>query len=217
MSVPIVSQERSTYIGRSNWSSDSYANAIFDEIRISNKARSPQEFNLQLPPTNLTAALTSSTAATLTWQNGGGMSPLSVYRIYRGSSPTNVSRIDSTNSTILRKTQGWHRLRRITTGSVQSTRPGFEGVMSNAVVIKTCVPSTPTLLLPVNATFQPPTLVLVWNFLGRCLFISCADWHGFQFLSRVSFYSDSRSPTTSKWVKSSHSIQRIIGELAPRT
>ena len=118
----IVLPERSTYIGRSNWSTDSYANAIFDEVRIWNKARSPQEFNVQLPPMNLTAALTSSTVANLTWQNGGGMTPLMRYRIYRGSSLTTVSLFDSqlkrhTQAQVLRQP------RRITTGSAQWTEP----------------------------------------------------------------------------------------------
>ncbi len=162
MSVPNSLTRTIDYIGRSNWSGDSYANAIFDEIRISNKARSPQEFNLQLAPTNLTATLASSTTATLTWQNGGGMAPLMRYRIYRGSSPTSVLLIDSTTQTtytntgLASATTYYYRV-----SAVDST--GYEGVKSNAAAITTAVPSTPTQLLPVNATYQPPSLSLVWN------------------------------------------------------
>jgi Concanavalin A-like lectin/glucanases superfamily len=36
------------YIGRSNWAGDAYANAIFDDLRIWNVARSPQEIQADL-------------------------------------------------------------------------------------------------------------------------------------------------------------------------
>lgn len=71
---------------------------LMDEIRISNMARSPQEFNLQLPPTNLSAT-SASYAISLLWQNGGGAVPLMRYRIYRGTDSMNVTLIDSTTAT----------------------------------------------------------------------------------------------------------------------
>ncbi|MCX6132214.1 MAG: SUMF1/EgtB/PvdO family nonheme iron enzyme [Ignavibacteriales bacterium] len=71
---------------------------LMDEVRISNIARSPEQFNLQLPPKNLTA-VASGTTTSITWQNGGGAVPMLRYRIYRGSDSTNVSLIDSTSST----------------------------------------------------------------------------------------------------------------------
>lgn len=70
---------------------------LLDEIRISNKARTPNEFNLQLPPKQCTASA-SSNAIALTWQQGGGLTPLMRYRIYRGTDSVNVSRLDSTTA-----------------------------------------------------------------------------------------------------------------------
>jgi hypothetical protein len=70
---------------------------LMDEVRISNTARSPDEFNLQLRPTAL-AGTPSLNTIDLTWQNGGGGVPLLRYRIYRGADSTNMSLIDSTTS-----------------------------------------------------------------------------------------------------------------------
>ncbi len=75
----------------------SFFNGSIDEVRISSKARQPNEFNLQLPPVNLTATTVSS-SVNLTWQNGGGGAPLQRYRIYRGLDSTAVSLIDSSTS-----------------------------------------------------------------------------------------------------------------------
>ena len=87
----------STYrIGQSH--AGSYFNGVIDEVRISNRARQPNEFNLQLPPTNLSAT-TVSNAVNLTWQNGGGGAPFLRYKIYRGIDSTAVSLVDSTSST----------------------------------------------------------------------------------------------------------------------
>jgi fibronectin type 3 domain-containing protein len=72
----------------------SYFNGTIDEVRISSKARQPNEFNLQLPPFGLSCA-TSSNLANLTWQNGGGRVGLSFYRIYRGLDSTSVGLVDS--------------------------------------------------------------------------------------------------------------------------
>jgi photosystem II stability/assembly factor-like uncharacterized protein len=69
-----------------------------DEVRISNKARQAQEFNIHLPPINLSASV-SGTTASLSWQNGGGLVPLLRYKIYRGADSTSVTLIDSTSST----------------------------------------------------------------------------------------------------------------------
>ncbi len=72
--------------------------SIEDEVRISARARLPQEFNLQLTPLDL-AANCDGNKVTITWQNGGGAAPLLGYRVYRGTDSTNVSLIDSTTNT----------------------------------------------------------------------------------------------------------------------
>jgi fibronectin type 3 domain-containing protein len=70
---------------------------LIDEIRISNKARLPNEFDLQLPPVNLSAT-PASNAINLSWLNGGGANEFLRYKIYRGTDSTNVALIDSTTS-----------------------------------------------------------------------------------------------------------------------
>ncbi|HWP81244.1 MAG TPA: LamG-like jellyroll fold domain-containing protein [Bacteroidota bacterium] len=103
---------------------------LIDEVRISNIARSPNEFNLQLPPKNLTAS-TSGGTINLSWQNGGGGVPLMRYRIYQGTDSTNLSKIDSTTATsrsVTNLTPGTRHFFRVT--SVDST--GFESVWSFA-------------------------------------------------------------------------------------
>ena len=104
---------------------------FIDEVRISNKARSPEEFNLQLSPKNLSAT-GSATSVGLSWQNGGGASPLLRYRIYRGTDSTTVALIDSTASTSFsdsKITAGARYFYRI--GGVDVS--GFEGIRSYAV------------------------------------------------------------------------------------
>lgn len=117
-------------IGMSSGSGgDRYAGLI-DEVRISNVARSPQEFNLQLPPT-AAAAIASGTSINLSWENGGGATELFRYKIYRGIDSANVLLIDSTTSTsyldsnLLADSQYFYRL-----SAVDIT--GFEGAMSYA-------------------------------------------------------------------------------------
>jgi hypothetical protein len=103
---------------------------LVDEVRLSNKARSPDEFNLQLPPKSLSAS-GSAAAVSLNWQNGGGAAPLLRYRIYRAADSTNVSLIDSTASTSFsdsKVTAGTRYFYRI--GAVDIS--GFEGVRSYA-------------------------------------------------------------------------------------
>ncbi|MCX6132220.1 MAG: FG-GAP-like repeat-containing protein [Ignavibacteriales bacterium] len=115
---------------------------LMDEVRVSNKARTPQEFDLQRPPTNVSAA-PSGTTANLTWQNGGGGVSLLRYRIYRGADSTTVTQIDSTSSvswtnTGLTATSTYYY--RISAVDIT----GFEGVRSYAakVVVPSLQPTT---------------------------------------------------------------------------
>ena len=95
-SLVLKPKSSTTYrIGQSN--SGSFFQGVIDEIRVSNNARQPSEFNLQLPPTNLSAT-SSGTTVILSWKNGGGAVGLLRYRIYRGTDSTSVSLIDSTAS-----------------------------------------------------------------------------------------------------------------------
>lgn len=71
---------------------------IIDEVRISTVARQPHEFNLQLPPKNLTASI-SGNGVTLSWENGGGYTDLQHYSIYRGTDSTNLTYINNTSAT----------------------------------------------------------------------------------------------------------------------
>ncbi|MFH0991063.1 MAG: FG-GAP-like repeat-containing protein [bacterium] len=111
--------------GGEDWS------GVFDEFRISNVARSPQEFNLQLPPKSLLAS-SASLAVNLSWQNGGGAVPFMRYKIYSGNDSLNVWLIDSTTNTNFTNSglaQGTRYFYRVS--AVDST--GFEGVKSYAV------------------------------------------------------------------------------------
>ncbi|MBM4162496.1 MAG: hypothetical protein FJ217_15515, partial [Ignavibacteria bacterium] len=126
-------------------------NGLIDEVRISNRARSPEEFNLQLPPKNLSATA-SRTSVSLIWQNGGGAVPLMRYRIYRGADSTSLSLIDSTtqllysNTGLSSGTRFYYRV-----SAVDST--GFESVKSYALSAVTApllgeyAPDTSTVLL----------------------------------------------------------------------
>ena len=119
-----------------------YFSGIIDEIRVSDRVRSPQEFNLQLPPLNLTAD-TSGLTVNLVWQNGGGAIPLMKYMIYRGADSTNVILVDSSIGTSKSNnvpSPGTYYYR---IASVDSTR--FEGARSYAAVAR---PTTAPAIVP---------------------------------------------------------------------
>ena len=61
-----------------------FFDGALDEVRILKIARSPREFELQLPPASVEAS-SGPGRVDLTWQNGGGAAPLREYRIYRGA------------------------------------------------------------------------------------------------------------------------------------
>ncbi len=122
---------------------DGGINGLIDEVRISNRARSPQEFNLQLPPVGLSASVSGATV-NLSWQNGGGAEPLMRYKIYRGTDSSNVLLVDSTTATSKANTVPGvgSYFYRIT--AVDST--GFEGAASYAVKA-TWAGNTPQIIL----------------------------------------------------------------------
>jgi fibronectin type 3 domain-containing protein len=139
----------------------SFFKGLIDEIRISSKARSPNEFNLQLPPRNLTASPSGQTV-NLSWQNGGGNVALMRYRVYRGLDSTNVLLMDSTanttyqNTGLTAATKYFYRV-----GAVDST--GFESARSGVAIAATGAVSAPSLASPADGvTSQPTTVTLTW-------------------------------------------------------
>lgn len=101
-----------------------------DEIRMSNNARQPFEFSLQLPPKGLVSGAPGNNLS-LTWHNGGGAVPLMRYRIFRGSDSTSMALIDSTADTTyfrsgLAPATNFYRVT-----AMDST--GFESIRSYAV------------------------------------------------------------------------------------
>ena len=138
---------------------NTYFNGFIDEVRISNIVRSPQEFNLQLPPKNLTVSLSGSNV-TLNWQNGGGAVPLMRYKIYRGSDSLSLSLIDSTSS-LSRIISGLGAgLYYFRVSAVDST--GFEGAKSLAVNVN-IINNPPSAPQNLTATAGNGQVTLKWN------------------------------------------------------
>ena len=136
---------------------------LIDEVRISDVARQPSEFNLQLPPVNLTATPLGNTSIDVSWQNGGGTVPLMQYRIYRDIDSTGATLRDSTTSTSYTNsglTPGTLYYFRVS--AVDST--GFEGSRSYAVG---CVagdvtaPASPQSLVVTDSSST--TLTIKWR------------------------------------------------------
>ncbi|MEK6649932.1 MAG: FG-GAP-like repeat-containing protein, partial [Bacteroidota bacterium] len=104
-----------------------YYTGGLDEVRMSSIARQPSEFNLQLPPRALSAGA-AGTTINLSWQTGGGASPLARYRIYRGVDSTTMALIDSTasttysNSDLLPATQYFYRITAVDVANYESPR-----------------------------------------------------------------------------------------------
>ncbi len=104
-----------------------------DELRLSRNVREPYEFNLQLPPMNLSAS-SGSPYGDLTWTNGGGAVPFYKYLIYRGTDSTSMAVIDSSFGE-------YYSDQTVTAGSTYYYRvsavdiTGFESVKSSAVEV----------------------------------------------------------------------------------
>ena len=136
---------------------------VIDEVRISNKVRVPQEFDLQLPPINFTGHQ-SGFSLNLSWSNGGGRARLLRYRVYRGMDSTDMALHDSTGSTSyadLSLTDGLTYFYRIS--ALDST--GFEGETSAARAITfNAPPSQVHLVYPVNgSTVGAQVAPFVWH------------------------------------------------------
>ena len=116
-------------------------NFSLDEVRISNVARSLQEFGLQLPPKNVSASLSGS-AVNLSWTNGGGAVGAMRFKIYRGVDSTLVILKDSTTTLtytdlgLAASTQYFYAV-----SAVDST--GFESGKSNIASVITQAASGP--------------------------------------------------------------------------
>lgn len=109
---------------------------MLDEMRMSNVARSPETFNLLLPPKGVAVQTFTDTSATLTWQAGGGGSNVKNYLIYRGSDSGAVSLVGSvgappfTDYTLQPGTSYYFRV-------VAADSFSFESVHSFAVSVRT--------------------------------------------------------------------------------
>jgi hypothetical protein len=130
---------------------------IIDELRVSNKARSPEEFNLQLPPKGLfvTAGVNTSYLA---WQNGGGSAPLMRYRIYRGADSTNLSLIDSTSSLLYNNTglpsgtKFFYRVSAVDSSGFESARSYASKITTALLASEYAIDTSTVLLLHLNET-----------------------------------------------------------------
>ncbi|MFH0989347.1 MAG: FG-GAP-like repeat-containing protein [bacterium] len=122
-----------------------YFKGLIDEVRISNIARKPEEFNVLLPPTNLVIASAGGNVA-LSWKNGGGGIGVLRYKLYRGLDSLTVTAFDSTSTTSYAYSPGatkyYYRV-----SAVDSS--GFEGSMTYAVT------PTTTLIIPSITSFTP--------------------------------------------------------------
>jgi hypothetical protein len=137
---------------------------LLDEVRISNRPRTPSEFNLQLPPQELSGSAIANNAQ-LTWRNGGGGVGLLRYRVYMGSDSISMSVIDSTilpeytKTALLQNTTYFFRA-----SSVDSS--GFESTWSHAFAATTsALPvGAPALVYPAQRALLGATVVpFVWN------------------------------------------------------
>jgi hypothetical protein len=135
---------------------------VIDEVRLSGNVRSPQEFDLQLPPKNLVAQQTGF-GINLNWGNGGGRAPLLKYRIYRGKDSIDVAILDSTRApsyTDINLTDGVTYFYRI--AAVDTT--GFEGAPSVADSLTFhALPGKVLLIFPANgSTVVSSVAPFVW-------------------------------------------------------
>jgi hypothetical protein len=119
---------------------------IVDEVRLSNRARLPQEFNLQLPPKNAVASLTADgKGSVLNWEIGGGSAPLKHYKIYRGVNPYPyyVSLIDSVTNPSYTDTSTdygvkyYYRISAVDSSGFESVKTDTIGITPTIPIIKT--------------------------------------------------------------------------------
>lgn len=76
-------------------SSEGFFEGEIDEIRISNTYHTPDQFNFRITPENLSYYISGGPAIVLQWNNAFGLTPLSHYKVYRGTDSTNLALYDS--------------------------------------------------------------------------------------------------------------------------
>lgn len=138
-----------------------------DDIRISSVTRTAGEFNLQLPPTNVSSTA-SGKNVTISWTSGGGGSTFLRYRVYRGSDSLRLALIDSTISTgIIDSTGAPSTSYTYAVTAVDVT--GFESGRgrTSSVITGTGLPDAPILLAPSNSsTNHSSTVSFRWRSAG---------------------------------------------------
>lgn len=136
---------------------------MMDEVRVSDVVRDPGEFILQLPPRNLAAA-TGTRSIALSWQNGGGLSGLLRYKIFRGLDSLAVAPLDSTMLTTYADSSvgpGQSYFYRV--AALDSL--GFMSLPSSAATatLPGAVPGPVPLVYPANnATVNSAVVAFVW-------------------------------------------------------
>ncbi len=131
---PIGDSNTDFIMGRAPWGYGVQAVVgSIDEVRVSNKVRSPEEFDLHLAPKDLSAAIAGN-EVNLAWQDDGGVVPLMRYKIYGGPDVFNVSMLDSTHGTSSLATAPSTGPYYFAISAVDST--GFESVESEPVGIR---------------------------------------------------------------------------------
>jgi hypothetical protein len=163
VSKHILNSAEPLYIGKSlTNSADSYFNGEIDEVRISSIARTASDFNLQLRPLDLAASGTGTTIY-LDWLNGGGMSPLMEYTIYRGADSTSMTQISTTtnlsyaDSGLPISTTFYYRISAVDSTGVESV-PSFAVSALTADIIPPAAPAALAVIDSMQSSF-----LLQWN------------------------------------------------------
>ncbi|MFZ4622115.1 MAG: fibronectin type III domain-containing protein, partial [Bacteroidota bacterium] len=147
----------SLFVGGNNFN----PTGMMDEVRVSNIARNPFSFNLQLAPVNL-AATAAGTNVNLTWANGGGLAPLRRYYIYRGTDSTSMTAIDSTvnlnysDAGLASSTEYFYRI-------TAKDSSGFEGARSFAAAAVTADMDPPAIPQNLLSAAGDGAVTLHWN------------------------------------------------------
>jgi len=143
-----------------------FFNGILDEFRVSNRARIPNEFNLQLPPKNLGGSAIGTTV-NLNWQNGGGAVGLLRYRIYRGIDSSSVALIDSSlassysDANVLSNKKYFYRIVSVDSSGFGSVLSAAFGVITNMTSVGqySSIPMEFSLSQNYPNPFNPSTII----------------------------------------------------------
>jgi fibronectin type 3 domain-containing protein len=168
VALPNTAYTYFTDSGLSNYTTYNYQIEAFD---LANNASAPLTFSIttpnSIPPTApaLSGKADSTQEITLTWTASSCPAPISTYVIYEGTSPTSLTKFQTTKGNIL-TANIWH----LTAGTtyyfaVQATQQGLVSPMSTTIAVTTTgAPSAPThvsatalMATEVEVSWQAPT------------------------------------------------------------